>query len=76
LGALVLSAKAQSPYTKKRLNKPLLIPNEPWENISMDFMTQLVEWNGMDVVLMVVNQFSKLAKMALIKMITTIFNSV
>lgn len=28
---------------------------EPWENISMDFMTQLLEWNGMDVILTVAN---------------------
>jgi hypothetical protein len=30
----------------------------PWT-----FMTQLFKWNGMDVILMVVDQFSKLAKM-------------
>jgi hypothetical protein len=41
----------------------------------MDFMTQLLEWNGMDAILVVVNQLSKLAKMALIQMIATIFNS-
>jgi hypothetical protein len=62
-------------YKKKYgLYRPLLIPNKPWENISMDFMTQLLEWNGMDAILMVVNRVSKLAKMVIIKMITTIFN--
>jgi len=30
----------------------------------MYFMTQLPKWNGMDAILMVVNQFSKLPKMA------------
>ncbi len=27
----------------------------PWENVSMDFMTQLPKWKGMDTILMVVN---------------------
>jgi hypothetical protein len=56
---------------KYGLYKPLLIPNEPWENVSMDFMTQLPKWNGMDAILMVVNQLSKLVKMAPTKMIAT-----
>jgi hypothetical protein len=30
----------------------------------MDFMMQLPEWNGMDAILVLINQFSKLAKMA------------
>ncbi len=54
----------KSIYKKKYgLYRPLLIPNEPWENVSMDFMTQLSEWNGMDAILMIVDQFFKLAKM-------------
>jgi hypothetical protein len=52
----------------------LPIPNEPQETIPIDFMTQLLEWNGIDVILMVVDRFSKLEKMAPIKTITTTFN--
>jgi hypothetical protein len=37
------------------LYKPLPTSNEPWESVSMDFMTQLLEWNGMNIILMVVN---------------------
>jgi hypothetical protein len=47
----------------------------PWENVSMDFMTQLPKWKGMDTILMVVDWFSKLAKMAPTKIIVMIFNS-
>ncbi len=47
---------------KYGLYKHLLIPNKPWENISMDFMTQLSKWNGMDAILVVVDQLSKLVK--------------
>jgi hypothetical protein len=56
----------------------MLIPilNEPQESIPMDFMTQLLKWNGMDVIPMVVDRFSKLAKMALIKTITATFDSI
>jgi hypothetical protein len=36
-------------YEKKlRLYKLLPIPNEPWENVYMDFMTQLPKWEGKD----------------------------
>lgn len=53
---LVLSAKIPSPFIfLNELYRLLLIPNEPWENISMDFMTQLLEWNGMDAILVVIN---------------------
>jgi hypothetical protein len=34
----------------------------------------LMEWNGMDAILVVVDQFSKLAKMALTKTIVTTFD--
>ncbi len=54
--------------------KILLILNELWESVSMDFMTQLLEWNGMNAILVVVDQFSKLEKMALIKIIATTFD--
>jgi hypothetical protein len=37
-------------------------------------MTQLPEWNGMDAILVVVDQFSKLAKMTLTKTIVTTFD--
>jgi hypothetical protein len=30
----------------------------------MDFMTQLPEWNGMDVIFIVIDWFSKLVQMA------------
>ncbi len=44
----------KSIYKKKHgLCRPLPILSEPWENVSMDFMTQLFKWNGMDAILMV-----------------------
>jgi hypothetical protein len=42
-------------YKKFGLYRPLWILNEPWENVSMDFMIQLLKWNGMNVILVVVN---------------------
>jgi hypothetical protein len=36
---------------KYGLYRIILIPNEPWENVSMDFMTQLFEWNGIDIII-------------------------
>jgi hypothetical protein len=52
----------------------LMCFHSPWESVSMDFMTQLPKWKGMDTILMVVDWFSKLAKMAPTKMILMIFN--
>lgn len=52
---------------------PLRIPNESWESVSMDFMTQLPKWNGMDIMLVVIDQFLKLAKMMLNKTTRTTF---
>ncbi len=61
-------------YKKKYgLYRPLPILHKPWESVSMELMTQLPEWNGMDAIFMVVDQFSKLAKMALTMMIATTF---
>lgn len=46
---------------KFRLYKSLLIWLNPYENISIDFMsTCLSEWQGKDVILMVVDRFIKL----------------
>ncbi len=64
-------------YKKKYgLYRLLSIPNKPWENVSMDFMTQLFKCNGMDAIFLVVDQFSKLAKMVPTKMIVTTFDLV
>ncbi len=66
----------KSIYKKKYgLYRLLLIPNELWENVSMDFMTQFLEWNGKDTILILVNQFFKLVKMVPTKTITTTFDS-
>jgi hypothetical protein len=43
-------------------------------NPSMNFMTQLPKWNGMNAILPVVDKLSKLAKMTPTKMITTTFD--
>jgi hypothetical protein len=59
---------------KKGLCRLLPILSEPWENVSMDFMTQLPKCNRMDAILVVVDQLSTLAKLAPTKTIATIFN--
>jgi hypothetical protein len=38
-------------------------------------MTQLLKWNGMDAILIVINQVFKLAKMVPTKMVTITFDS-
>jgi len=76
----VSSVKTQNLLQKEiwviRLYKRLSIPSKPWENVSMEFMTQLLEWNGMDAIFVVVHQFSKLAEMVPAKTITTTFDLV
>jgi hypothetical protein len=68
---------SKSIYKKKYgLYKPLLISNESWENVSMNFMMQLPKWNGMDAILVLVNQFFKLTKMAPTKTTATTFDSI
>jgi hypothetical protein len=75
VGTCVKCQSMKSMYKKKyKLYKPLPIPTKPWENVSMDFMTQLPEWNEMDTILMVVNQFSEMLKMAPTKTIATTFD--
>jgi hypothetical protein len=59
----------------KIMYSTLMCIHSPWESVSMDFMTQLPKWKGMDTNFMVVNWFSKLAKMAPIKTIVMIFDS-
>ncbi len=43
---------------------PLPIPLGPFNNVSMDFMTCLLEWEGTDAIFVVVDKFSKLVKFA------------
>jgi hypothetical protein len=67
----------KSIYKKKYgLYRPQPILNEPWENVSIDFMSQLLKWNGMHAILMIVDKFSKLAKVAPSKIIITTFDLV
>jgi hypothetical protein len=40
----------------------------------MDFMSQLLKWNGMDAIFMIVDLFSKLAKVDPSKIIITTFD--
>ncbi len=40
---------------------PLLIPKRPWESVSMDFMVNLPPSRGFDVIVVVVDRFSKVA---------------
>ncbi len=45
-------------YKKKYgLYRPLPILRKPWESVSMDLMTQLPEWNGMDAIFMLAIDF-------------------
>jgi hypothetical protein len=46
------------------LYRPLPIPSDPFENVSMDFMTCLPKCEGMDAILVVLHKISKLAKFA------------
>ena len=46
---------------KYGLNLPLPVPNRPWEYISMDFITNLLEINGYDAIITFVDLFTKQA---------------
>jgi hypothetical protein len=43
---------------KFELYRPLPIPSGPFESVSMDFMTCLLEWEGTDAIFVVVDKFS------------------
>jgi len=43
------------------LLQPLLIPEGPWESVSMDFMVSLPPSRGVDAIIVVVDRFSKMA---------------
>ena len=38
---------------------PLPIPNTPWDTISVNFITELLESNGQDSIMVVVNSVTK-----------------
>jgi len=53
----------KSIYKKKfGLCRPLSLPSGPFENVTMDFMTCLPKWEGMDAIFVVVDRFFKLPK--------------
>jgi hypothetical protein len=56
---------------KYELHKPLPIPDGPFESNSMEFMMCLPLWEKKDVILVVVDRFSKLVKFGPTKMIAT-----
>ncbi len=39
----------------------MLIPKGPWQNVSMDFMVSLPPSRGFDAIMVVVDQFNKMA---------------
>ncbi len=41
--------------------QPLSIPKGPWESVSMDFTVSLPPSRGFDAIMVVVDQFSKMA---------------
>ena len=57
------------------LLRPLPIPDGPWESVSMDFITSLPESRGSDAIFVVVDRFSKLARMEPTKGTATAFET-
>lgn len=57
---------------KYGLYKPLPIPDGPFESISMEFMMCVPLWEKKDVILVVVDRFSKVAKFGPTKTAATI----
>jgi len=48
-------------YAPYGLMKPNEAPDQPWKSISMDFITDLLLWRGLDAVLNVIDRLTKMA---------------
>ncbi|MBW0582484.1 hypothetical protein O181_122199, partial [Austropuccinia psidii MF-1] len=55
------SRKKNIHHKKFGLLNPFSIPSGPWNSFSMDFITQLPQSNNFDLILVVVDRFSKMA---------------
>ncbi len=51
--------KKSSTQAKAAPLHPNTIPSEPWTHISVDMVTRLLESNGHDALLMIIDRFSK-----------------
>ena len=49
---------------------PLPIPNSPWDTISVDFITELLESNGRDSIMVIVDSVTK--RSHFVSMVTTL----
>jgi hypothetical protein len=60
---IYLTCQQHQTLNKKqaRLLQPLPIPRVPWESVSMDFMVSLPPSKGFDAIMVVVDQFNKMA---------------
>ncbi len=59
----LLSCQQNQTFNKKQVGllQPLPIPKGQWESVSMDFMVSLPPSKGFDAIMVVVDQFSKMA---------------
>jgi hypothetical protein len=49
-----------SKHTSFGVLRPLTVPVKPWQDILMDFVTGLPEWEGYDAIWVVVDRLSKM----------------